>query len=156
MLDPGAAQGDNRLMASVRIPQPLRTIAKEALMAETPTPLADGAPRFATIEPVDLRTCWADEARDFTPWLATHEGLTLLGGTLSMELQVEGLEVPVGPYNADILARDLASNALVIVENQLEKTNHDHFGKILTYAAVLGRVDNGWASGVAGIIAAGA
>lgn len=94
--------------------------------------------RFAKLEPVELRTCWPDEARDFTPWLATHEGIALLGEALDMELSVEGVEVPVGPYSADILARDLTSDALVIIENQLEKTNHDHFGKLLTYCAVLG------------------
>jgi hypothetical protein len=107
-------------------------------MTQTLASESNSPPRFATIEPVELRTCWADEARNFTPWLASHEGLTLLGRTLGMELQVEGQEVAVGPYNADILARDLTSNVLVVIENQLEKTDHDHFGKVLTYAAVLG------------------
>jgi hypothetical protein len=55
-----------------------------------------------------------------------------------MELAVEGREIAVGPYSADILARDLTTDAYVVIENQLEKTNHDHFGKALTYAAVLG------------------
>src|SRR5688572_2308742 len=93
---------------------------------------------FGTLEPVDPRRCWPDEARHFTPWLGSHEGIALLGNSLGMELSVEGVEVPVGPYCADILARDLASQAFVVIENQLEKTDHDHFGKALTYAAVLG------------------
>jgi hypothetical protein len=61
-----------------------------------------------------------------------------LAEALDLELAVEGKEVPVGPYSADILARDLTTDSLVVIENQLEKTNHDHFGKALTYAAILG------------------
>lgn len=87
---------------------------------------------------LDLRTCWPDEARDLTPWLASEPGLKLLADSLGLQLALEGKEVSVGPYSADILARDLDSNSLVVVENQLEKTNHDHLGKILTYGAVLG------------------
>jgi hypothetical protein len=93
---------------------------------------------FGKLECVDVRTCWLDEARDFTPWLATPEGIALLSDSIGMELTVENTEVPVGPYAADILARDLTTDAYVVIENQLEKTDHDHFGKALTYAAVLG------------------
>ena len=96
-------------------------------------------PEFGTLQAVDLRTCWADEAHNFTPWLATTpDALHLLGQAIGLELAIEATEVPVGPFNADILARDLASNTRVVIENQLERTDHDHFGKILTYAAVLG------------------
>jgi hypothetical protein len=87
---------------------------------------------------VELRSCWADEARNLTPWIASEPGLALLGKALDMELSCENCEVPVGPFNADILARDLTTDSLVVIENQLERTNHDHFGKTLTYAAVLG------------------
>jgi hypothetical protein len=76
--------------------------------------------------------------RYLTPWIASQEGLALLGQALDIELVCENCEVPVGPFNADILARDLTSNEFVVIENQLERTNHDHFGKTLTYAAVLG------------------
>ena len=95
-------------------------------------------PPFGALEPVELRQCWPDEARDLTPWMAGEQGLKLLGQALGIELACENCEVPVGPFNADILARDLTTNALVVIENQLERTNHDHFGKTLTYAAVLG------------------
>jgi hypothetical protein len=53
-----------------------------------------------------------------------------------LELQVEGVEVPVGPFSADILAKDTSEN-FVIIENQFGKTDHDHLGKVLTYAATL-------------------
>jgi hypothetical protein len=104
---------------------------------QSPLLVQNGLPQFGKLEPVDLRKCWPDEARNFTPWLASQEAITLLGTTLGLELAFEGKEVPVGPYSADILARDLTTDKLVVIENQLEKTNHDHFGKVLTYAAVL-------------------
>jgi hypothetical protein len=73
-----------------------------------------------------------------TPWIAGNDGLKLLGEAVGLDLACESCEVAVGPFSADILARDITSNGLVIIENQLEKTNHDHFGKTLTYAAILG------------------
>lgn len=93
--------------------------------------------QFGTLEPVDLRRHWNDEARAFTPWLASAENIGRLSETLGLDLEVEATEVPVGPYRADIVARDLASDQRVIIENQLEKTNHDHLGKIITYASGL-------------------
>lgn len=89
------------------------------------------------LESVGLREYWQDEARDFTKWLANEENLGLLSDTLGMELELEGIEVAVGPYKADIVARDVSSNTRVVIENQLEKTNHDHLGKIFTYASGL-------------------
>jgi hypothetical protein len=89
------------------------------------------------LEQVSLREFWLDEARDFNRWLAKEENLGLLSDTLGMELELEGVEVFVGPYKADIIARDASSDSRVVIENQLEKTNHDHLGKILTYASGL-------------------
>lgn len=86
---------------------------------------------------IDVRSVWNDEARDFTPWLAQEDNLALLSDTVDMELELQGIEVPVGPYAADIVARDANSDQTVVVENQLEKTNHDHLGKVLTYASGL-------------------
>ena len=86
---------------------------------------------------VDVREQWPNEARDFTPWLAAEDNIALLGDALGIELAVEDTEVSVGPYSADILARDTASGDYIVIENQLGKTNHDHLGKAITYGAAL-------------------
>ena len=97
-------------------------------------------PALGTLEMLDPRTAWSDEARDFTAWLAKAENLARLSKALDMELEFEGIEVSVGPYKADIVANDTGSNSRVVVENQLEKTNHDHLGKVITYASGLDEV----------------
>jgi len=94
-------------------------------------------PSLGSLEPVDLRAIWPDEARDFTPWLAREENLRRLSDALNLELELDRVEVAVGPYSADIVATDASSNTKVVIENQLEKTNHDHLGKVLTYASGL-------------------
>lgn len=86
---------------------------------------------------MDLRDVWSSEASDFTPWLAKEENISLLGDAIGLELEVESQEKNVGPFRADILARDLTSNHYVLIENQLEQTNHNHLGQIMTYAAGL-------------------
>jgi hypothetical protein len=87
------------------------------------------------LKTVRPRQKWGNEARDFTPWLA--ENIIELNKALGLELEVENIEVGVGPYSADILAKDTGTNEYVVIENQLEKTNHDHLGKAITYASVL-------------------
>lgn len=94
-------------------------------------------PSLGSLETVDLRTIWPDEARDFTPWLAQEENLRRLSDALNLELELDRIEAAVGPYSADILATDASSNSKVVIENQLERTNHDHLGKVLTYASGL-------------------
>jgi hypothetical protein len=82
------------------------------------------------------RDAWRDEARNFTPWLAEH--LDQLGDVLGIQLEKEGTEVSVQDFSADILARNLRDNSFVLIENQLETTDHRHLGQILTYLAGLG------------------
>ena len=90
-------------------------------------------PNLAKIERVDLREAWPNEAQDFTPWLA--ENIAELGEALGMDLELQQTEAAVGGYSLDMLATDQNQNRTVIIENQLEATNHDHLGKLLTYAA---------------------
>lgn len=90
------------------------------------------------MEQAALRDVWSEEARDFTPWLASSDGLALLGETIDIELELVKQEANVGPFNADILARLIGDeNHFVVIENQLGKTNHDHLGKLITYASGL-------------------
>ena len=93
--------------------------------------------KLGTIKKMDLRDVWSSESSDFTPWLAKEENISLLGDAIGLELEVESQEKNVGPFRADILARDLTSNHYVLIENQLEQTNHNHLGQIMTYAAGL-------------------
>ena len=89
------------------------------------------------LERIPLRKAWAHEAGEFTPWLAQADNLTLLAEALGLdELELVGTEHPVGDFKVDILCSDTGGK--VIIENQLEKTNHTHLGQILTYAAGVG------------------
>ena len=88
---------------------------------------------LGAIERVDLREVWPHEAQDFTPWLA--ENLDKLGEALGLDLELQSAEAAVGPFSLDVLARDSGSDRPVIIENQLETSDHDHLGKLLTYAA---------------------
>ncbi len=94
-------------------------------------------PNFGKLEKVELRNAWQTEAGDFTPWLAENANITLLGDTIGLELEVEAQEKSVGPFRADILCKDTASQTWVLIENQLEKTDHTHLGQLITYAAGL-------------------
>ena len=86
---------------------------------------------------VDVREQCRMEAADFTPWLSRKDNIAALGNAVGLELETERIEVAVGPHSADILAHDSAGD-YVVVENQLSKTDHDHLGKSITYASVLG------------------
>jgi len=94
--------------------------------------------KLGRIERVDLRSIWTSEDKDFTPWLAQPENLEILGETLGIELQLEAQEKDVGPFRADILCKNTAENdSWVVIENQIEKTDHKHLGQLLTYASGL-------------------
>ena len=101
--------------------------------------------KLSKITKVDLRECWQNEASDFTPWLASEDNIALLADALGMnELEVKAQEEHVGPFRADILCVDPGTDKYVLIENQLEKTDHNHLGQILTYAAGLDAVTIIW------------
>ena len=83
----------------------------------------------------DLRSVWPHEANYFTKWLAQEDNLLLLSDTIGIELELEERESSVGAFNVDIFAKEVGTNRRVIIENQLEDTNHDHLGKLITYAS---------------------
>jgi hypothetical protein len=75
---------------------------------------------------VDVREVFATEAGDFTPWLAREENLTLLAEAIGITLQCEAQEKEVGPFRADILCKDTVTDNWVLIENQIERTDHLH------------------------------
>ena len=97
------------------------------------------------MEKVDLRSHWQREDTHFTPWLAREENLALLSEAIGIgELEVEATEAPVGDFRVDILCRNLEDDTRVVIENQLEATNHSHLGQLITYAAGLDAVTLVW------------
>lgn len=99
---------------------------------------------FGRLERVDLRKVWEKEDRDFTPWLAQEEHLQNLGNAIGIELEFEAQEKEVGLFRADILCKNTLDNSWVLIENQIEKTDHRHLGQLLTYAAGLDAVTIVW------------
>ena len=100
--------------------------------------------KLGRLEKLDLRTYWKKEATDFTPWLAQDENIQLLSEITGIELEVQSQEAGVGPFSADILCKDTINDHFVLIENQLEKTDHTHLGQLLTYAAGLDAVTIIW------------
>lgn len=87
------------------------------------------------LKKVELREAWKHEANHFTQWLAQEENLTLLGDEIGFEIKLIQTEAKVGSFNVDILAEEENTGKKIIIENQLEVTNHDHLGKVITYAS---------------------
>lgn len=83
------------------------------------------------LERVELRDIWTSEASDFTPWLARAENLSILGEALGVELELEAQERNVGPFRADLLCKEIETDRWVLIENQLERTDHNHLGQLL-------------------------
>src|SRR5688500_799529 len=90
---------------------------------------------LAKLKTLDLREVWGHEASDFTIWLSQEENLNLLSEEIGVTIKLLQVEANVGKFNVDILAEEESSERKIIIENQLEDTNHDHLGKIITYAS---------------------
>lgn len=91
---------------------------------------------FGKLEEItDLRDYWKNEATDFTPWLAKEENISLLSEAIGIDITVEERESNVGDFSVDIYASETETDRKIIIENQLEATNHDHLGKLITYAS---------------------
>ncbi|WP_337289030.1 DUF4268 domain-containing protein [Candidatus Methylomirabilis sp.] len=103
-----------------------------------------GTRTLGRLQKVELREVWTSESSDFTPWLAQEENLKLLGEAIGIELELESQEKEVGPFRADILCKDTTTDNWVLIENQLERTDHSHLGQLLTYAAGLNAVTIVW------------
>jgi len=91
--------------------------------------------KLGRLQKVELREVWRHEERDFSTWLAEEENIELLADELGVELDNIRQEAEVGSFRVDLLAEEANTGRKVIIENQLESTNHDHLGKIITYAA---------------------
>ena len=89
---------------------------------------------IATLKKINLRDVWKDEGQ-FSDWLA--ENLSRLGDELGMALERSEREKAVGPFSADIICADQISKFDVVIENQFTRTDHDHLGKMITYASGL-------------------
>lgn len=84
-------------------------------------------------EITDLRSIWTHEALNFTPWVA--ENVELLADAVGLDITVDETESSVGDFNVDIYASETGTDRKIIIENQLEDTDHDHLGKLITYAS---------------------
>ncbi|PIR38216.1 MAG: hypothetical protein COV34_01215 [Candidatus Zambryskibacteria bacterium CG10_big_fil_rev_8_21_14_0_10_42_12] len=93
------------------------------------------ANNLGKISKVEFRKAWNHEASDFTNWLAEEENLRLLSDEIGIDIKLIQTEASVGKFNVDILAEEENTGKKIVIENQLEATNHDHLGKIITYAS---------------------
>ena len=87
------------------------------------------------LKKIELREGWNHEANDFTVWLAKEENLELLSNEVGFDISLIQTEAKVGNFHVDILAEETDTGEKIVIENQLESTNHDHLGKIITYAS---------------------
>lgn len=108
------------------------------------TGMQPAAPQLGRLERHELRDIWTNEATGFTPWLAQPENLALLGDALGLTLELEAQERNVGAFRADILCKNVEDDHWVLIENQLERTDHGHLGQLLTYASGLEAVTIIW------------
>ena len=81
----------------------------------------------------DLRSVWPHEANDFTKWLAQEANLAELGSNIGIDIDLEERESSVGSFSVDLYAVERGTGRKIIIENQLEETNHDHLGKLMIH-----------------------
>ena len=91
--------------------------------------------KLEKLKKIDLRKAWNHEATDFTNCLAEEENLSLLSDEIGTDIKLIQTEASVGKFSVDILAEEENTGRKIIIENQLEMTNHEHLGKIITYAS---------------------
>ena len=87
-----------------------------------------------SLQKVDLRKVWPHEAQDFTPWL--EENIDELNSVIDLSLSIVAREQSAGDFNVDLVAEEESGDP-VIIENQLERSNHDHLGKLITYLTAI-------------------
>ena len=93
--------------------------------------------KLGKLEEISIRELWKHEQYDFSEWLSKEENIEMLSDAIGLTLTDISKEVFVGSYRCDLVAKDETTGIKVIIENQLEATNHDHLGKIITYASGL-------------------
>ena len=93
--------------------------------------------KLGKLQEVDIRKLWSHEQYDFSEWLSKSENLEQLNEVIGLTLSEVEKEVYVGAYRCDLVGVDETTGDKVIIENQLEASNHDHLGKIITYASGL-------------------
>ena len=103
---------------------------------------------FTRLLDASPRDAWPDEARDFTPWL--FDNIDFLSDALGIELEATDTETAVGNFSADIIAKDVRTGDRVLIENQLEASDHKHLGQILTYLAGIDAKSIVWVAPVSG------
>ena len=86
-------------------------------------------------EVADIRQLWPNEARDFTPWLSQEENIATLSEEIGIDITVSETESSIGDFAVDVFGTETGTERKVIIENQLEDSDHDHLGKLLTYTA---------------------
>lgn len=100
------------------------------------------------LERVQTREVFEHEALGFTPWLAQEENLALLADTIGLSLVLEAQEQPIGSFRADLLCKEHQTGQWVLIENQLDQSDHSHLGQIITYASGVQAATIIWIAGL--------
>lgn len=110
-----------------------RGLASDRLWSSSLNVVSRSQEPIGRIVRVSLREVWAHEAHELTPWLLANADL--LADTLGIDLELTANEHAVGAFSLDLIGKDLTNDCVLIVENQLTPSDHDHLGKLITYAA---------------------